>query len=165
MPPFDGKDKLSRRGAGIPMHMMQCFGRQYQTNMLNNLWVGSWQTSQDTTQTIFTLDPYGWVRIWKYCIMSKIFVNTIVSWHMSQGSATIGQWIQSFWIRSYNISVYNHTIFVNTFISWRMSQGSVNIRLWIQYLWIWSYDICDYRRKTYRSILIIIFKTIDKQFT
>ena len=51
--------------------------RQFQKNMLNNFWVGYWQKIQDTTQTIVSLNPDGWVRVRKDWMMSTIFVYTV----------------------------------------------------------------------------------------
>ena len=44
--------------------MWDCFQKKYKINMQNYICVGSWQMSQDTTQTIFALDSDGWFRIW-----------------------------------------------------------------------------------------------------
>ena len=128
------------------------FEIQYWTNMLNNIWFGSWRTSQDLSQTIFALDPDRWVRIRKDQMMSTIFVSTIGSWRMSQGSANIGQQIRYLWIQSYNLCVYDSAIFVNTLRHWSMSQSSVQIGRQIQSLWIQSHNICEYRRNKCRSI-------------
>ena len=118
--------------------LSKCFERQYLTNMFNNIWFESSQTSQDTNQKIFALDPDGWVRVCKYRMVSTIFVNMIWSWRMSQGSANISWRIQSLWIWFYTNCVYDRTIFVNKFRSWWMIQGSVDIGWRIKYLLIWS---------------------------
>ena len=85
----------------------ECFEIEYLINMLNNIRAGSWQTSQDTNRTIFALDTYGWVRIRKYWMRNIVFVNTIGSWRMSQGSAKIGWRILYLWILSYNLCKSN----------------------------------------------------------
>ena len=43
----------------------ECFESQYIIDMQNNICVVCWQTSQDTSLTIFELDPERWVRIWQ----------------------------------------------------------------------------------------------------
>ena len=114
--------------------------------MLNNILVVPWQTNNDTTWIIFTLYPDRWFRVRKDWMTSTNFVNTIVSWQMRQGSANIERQMILFWIKSYNIYEYHHTILVYIFRSWNMSQGSVNIGWQIKYLWIQSYSICESRR-------------------
>ena len=119
-----------------------CFEIQHQTNMLNNIWVGSWWTSQDTSPKIFALDPDGRVRVRKDRMATMIFVNMIVSWWMSQGSAKIRWKMQYLWTQLYNVCVYDRMIFVNTSRSWQISQGSLNIKWRILSLWIQSFNIC-----------------------
>ena len=147
--------------------MLKCFDRKYQINVLNNIWVVSCQIIQDTTQTIFALDPDGWVMVSRDLMASTIFVNNIGSWWMSQGYTKLGWKIQYFWILLYDLCEY-YLILKNYsgFRKYRMKNmifmNTIVKSLWIRekYIYINSNNNLNNFYKHFTLLYFILYKII-----